>query len=246
MMARSGRRLWPWTASRGRAAAQSPRAPWRRDQYGGEKRGDGSGSAGHQQQKGENVIALIDHHGDVFAPVPVAPVKATDIVLFPKGLKALNKRATEVGLDRRGAYRNRDGGFDAAHNRTCMFHAGLIPNITEKPRNRKTTKRGRKRLCNAAIHAWRMRIERTFAWQDTCKRLLLRFARIQQRHYGMKCMASTCVHTPNIDQVWMAHTIDSDNYCHIMCFDGMDSLMETVHLPQWERGNALYPMGGQR
>jgi hypothetical protein len=34
-----------------------------------------------------------------------------------------------------------------------------------------------------------MRVERTFAWEDKFKRLLLRFERIQQRHYGMKLMA---------------------------------------------------------
>ena len=36
-----------------------------------------------------------------------------------------------------------------------------------------------------------MRVERTFAWEDKCKRLLLRFERIQQRHYGMKLLAYT-------------------------------------------------------
>jgi len=34
-------------------------------------------------------------------------------------------------------------------------------------------------------------VERTFAWEDTFKRLLLRFERNQQRHYGMKLMAYT-------------------------------------------------------
>ena len=70
---------------------------------------------------------------------------------------------------------------------------GLIPNIPGNPRNRKTTKRGRKRLFNAAIHALRMRVERTFAWEDKFKRLLLRFERIQQRHYGMKLLAYTLI-----------------------------------------------------
>ena len=113
------------------------------------------------------------------------------MVLLPEGLKALKKVAQEVGLDLRGAYLNLDGGFDSAHNRTCIFNAGMIPNIKENPRNRKTTKRGRKRLFNETIHALRMRVERTFAWEDKFKRLLLRFERIQQRHYGMKLMAYT-------------------------------------------------------
>jgi hypothetical protein len=73
--------------------------------------------------------------------------------LFPEGLQALKKVAQEVELDLRGAYLNLAGGFDSAHNRPCMCHAGLLPNIKEKPRNRKPTKRGRKRLCAAALHA---------------------------------------------------------------------------------------------
>ncbi len=78
------------------------------------------------------------------------------MILLPQGLKALKQVAKQVGADLRGAYLNLDGGFDAARNRKCMFHAGLIPNIPENPRKRKTTKRGRKRLFDAAIHALRM------------------------------------------------------------------------------------------
>ena len=96
-------------------------------------------------------------------------------------------------MDLRGAYVNLDGGFDSRANRKCIFNAGMIPNIKENPRNRKTLKRGRKRLFNAAIHALRMRVERTFAWEDKFKRLLLRFERIQQRHYGMKLLAYTLI-----------------------------------------------------
>ena len=115
------------------------------------------------------------------------------MVLLLEGLKALKKVAKEVGLDLRGAYLNLDGGFDSARNRKGIFNAGLIPNIPENPRNRQRTKRGRKRFFNAAIHALRIRVERTFAWEDKFKRLLLRFERIQQRHYGMKLMAYTLI-----------------------------------------------------
>jgi transposase len=115
------------------------------------------------------------------------------MVLLPEGLKALKKVAKQVGLDLRDAYVNLDAGFDSTYNRKCIFNAGMIPNITENPRNRKRTKRGRKRLFNAAIHALRTRVDRTFAWEDKFKRLLLRFERIQQRHFGMKLMAYTLI-----------------------------------------------------
>ena len=123
----------------------------------------------------------------------MAPVNETDMVLLPQSLKALKQVAKQVGLDLRGAYLNLDGGFDSAHNRKCIFNAGLIPNIKENPRNRKTTKRGRKRLFNAALHMLRMRVERTFAWEDKFKRLLIRFERIQQRHYAMKLLGYTMI-----------------------------------------------------
>src|SRR5713101_216718 len=109
----------------------------------------------------------MDNNGYVLAPLPVAPVNEADMVLLPKGLKALKQVAKEVGLDLRGAYVNLDGGFDSTRNRKLFF--------------------------NAAIHALRARVERTFAWEDKFKRLLLRFERIQQRHYGMKLMAYTLI-----------------------------------------------------
>jgi hypothetical protein len=123
----------------------------------------------------------------------VAPVNTTDILLLPDGLKALKRVAKMVGLDLEGAYLNLDAGFDSTHNRKCIFTAGMIPNIKENPRNRKCTKRGRKRLFNEAIHALRTRVDRTFAWEDKFKRLLLRFERIQQRPYGMKLLAYTLI-----------------------------------------------------
>jgi hypothetical protein len=47
---------------------------------------------------------MTDNHGYVLAPLPVAPVNETDMVLLPKGLQALKQVAKEVGLDLRGAY----------------------------------------------------------------------------------------------------------------------------------------------
>jgi len=69
---------------------------------------------------GEKVIAIIDNHGYVLAPVPVAPVHIADMVLLPEGLKALKKVAKEVGLHLRGAYLNLDGGVDSSPH--CDTH----------------------------------------------------------------------------------------------------------------------------
>ena len=136
---------------------------------------------------------MTDNNGSVLAPLPVAPVNKTDMVLFPEGLKTLKRVAKMTGLVLAGAYCNLDGGFDSKRNRKLIFNAGMIPNIKENPRHRKTPKRGRTRFFNEAIHALRMHVERTFAWEDKFKRLLIRFERIQQRHYGMKLLGYTMI-----------------------------------------------------
>jgi transposase len=115
------------------------------------------------------------------------------MVLLPESLKVLKRVVKTVGLTLTGAYLNLDAGFDSTHNRKCIFNAGMIPNIKENPRNRKRMKRGRKRLFNEVIHALRTRVDRTFAWEDKFKRLLLRFEHIQQRHFGMKLLAYTLI-----------------------------------------------------
>ena len=76
-----------------------------------------------------------------------------EMVLLPDGLNALKKVAKMAGWVLKGAYLNLDAGFDPTHNRKMIFSAGMVPNIKEHPRHRKTTKRGRKRLFNEAIHA---------------------------------------------------------------------------------------------
>ena len=87
-------------------------------------------------------------------------------MLLPEGLNALKRMARLADLKIGGSYLNLDGGFDSRYNRKAIFNAGLIPNIKENPRNREIPKHGRKRLFNAAIHSLRLRVERTFAWED--------------------------------------------------------------------------------
>jgi Transposase DDE domain len=145
---------------------------------------------------------MTDNHGYVLFPLSVAPVNETDMLLLPDGLNALKRVANMVGLVLAGAYLNLDSGFDSKHNRQRIFNAGMIPNITENPRNRKRTKQGRKQFFNAAIHALRTRVDRTFAWEDKFRRLLLRFEHMQQRHFGMKLLAYTLINVRGRVPVW--------------------------------------------
>ena len=71
----------------------------------------------------------------------------------------------------------------------------MIPNIPENKRNRKNTKRGKKRIYSASIFKERFwTVERLFAWEDKFKRLLLRFERKSENHFGLKLIAYSMIH----------------------------------------------------
>lgn len=139
------------------------------------------------------MIALVDNHGYILSPLTIAPVNEVDMVLLPQGLKDLKRVARAAGLTLPGAVLNLDAGFDSKTNRKCIFNAGLRPNIKENPRNRQKPKRGRKRFFDAVLYKLRFIVERTFAWEDKFKRLLLRFETKQSHHLGFKLIAFTLI-----------------------------------------------------
>jgi hypothetical protein len=136
---------------------------------------------------------VVDNHGYILSPLTVAPVNGVDLGLLPDGLKDLKRVARAVGLDVTGAILNLDAGFDSKANRKGIFNAGLTPNIKENPRNRQKPKRGRKRFFDEIRYKLRFTVERTFAWEDKFKRLLLRFETKQVRHLGFKLLAFTLI-----------------------------------------------------
>ncbi len=157
------------------------------------KGGDGIGYSGHKHQRGEKVVAIVDNNGYVLAPYTIAPVNKNDCILLPDSLGNLSNIARTTGFAIKGSILNLDGVFDSKNNRKAIFNRGMVPNIPENKRNRKKTKRGRKRLFDEGIHALRLTVERTFAWEDKFKRLLLRFERIQSRHFTFKLLAYTMI-----------------------------------------------------
>jgi hypothetical protein len=139
------------------------------------------------------VLALVDNHGYVLSPLTLAPVNEVDLRLLPAGLQDLKRVACEAGLDLTGAVLNLDAGFDSKANRKSVDNAGLKPNLKENPRNRQQPKRGRHRFFAEVLYKLRFIVERTFAWEDKFKRLLLRFETKQNHHLGFKLLAFTLI-----------------------------------------------------
>lgn len=96
----------------------------------------------------------------------------------------------KIGASISGSIMSLDGVYDSKKNRKAIFNSKMTPNIPENKRNRKQNKIGKKRLFDQDIFSERFQtIERLFAWEDKFKRLLLRFERKSENHFGLKLIA---------------------------------------------------------
>ena len=158
------------------------------------KGGDNLGFSGHKHFKGDKVVAFCDRHCNIIAPFIAAPGNRNESPLLQKALPQVTRIAKQVGLDLNQAFVSLDGVYDSRANRKAIFNRGMIPNIPENPRGRKTPKRGRQPIFAPAIFQERFQtIERVFAREDKFRRLLLRFERISELHYALKSLAYTMI-----------------------------------------------------
>jgi transposase len=158
------------------------------------KGGDNLGHSGHKHLKGDKVVALCDRHCNVIAPFVTAAGNRNESPLLRHALPRHSQMARAIGMDVQGAIVSLDGVYDCRANRKAIFNRGMVPNIPENARGRKTPKRGRKRRFDPTIFEERFRtIERVFAWEDKFRRLLLRFERISDVHYAFKTLAYTMI-----------------------------------------------------
>jgi len=158
------------------------------------KGGDNLGFNGHKHIKGDKVVAFCDRNCNVIAPFVTAPGNRNESPLLRKVLPQVTHIARTVGFNLKSTIVSLDGVYDSKANRKAIFNRGMIPNINENPRGRKTPKPGPKRFFVPAIFQERFcTIERIFAWEDKFKRLLLRFERISELHYALKSLAYTMI-----------------------------------------------------
>lgn len=158
------------------------------------KGGDNLGFSGYKHLKGDKVVAFCDRTCNVIAPFIAALGHRNESPLLQEALPQVTRIAKKVGLDLNKTLVSLDGVYDSRANRKAIFNRGMVPNIPENRRGRKTQKRGRKAIFDPAIFQERFcTIERVFAWEDKFRRLLLRFERISRLHYALKSLAYTMI-----------------------------------------------------
>jgi len=130
-----------------------------------------------KKAKTSNILAITDGNGYIIASTRIIAGNHNDAYCLKLNLGSAIKSMKRLGLNIYGAMFNADKAFDTKAARKLCFNHGLIPNIAENKRNRKRPKRGRKRLFNKEIFKHRFTSERSFAWIDKFRSLLIRFER---------------------------------------------------------------------
>ena len=158
------------------------------------KGGDNIGFNGHKKIKGDKVVAFCDRNCNVVAPFVAAPGNHNELPLLRAALPNVMRIARCCWPDLQGTIVSLDGVYDCRANRKAIFNRGMVPNINPNPRGRKSAKRSRKPLFDAAIFRERFNtIELVFGWEDKLRRLMLRFERLSQLHYAFKTLAYSMI-----------------------------------------------------
>lgn len=130
---------------------------------------------GRKKARTSNVLVLSNQAG---LPLYIGTIQAgnqQDLFEIKAEFKQLRAWAKRVGLAWHKVRLNMDKGFDSKALRTICFRYGLIPNVKPIERQRRRAKPGPKRLFDEAAYKRRFVCERTFAWFDSFRTLLIRF-----------------------------------------------------------------------
>ena len=118
-----------------------------------------------------------------------------DTILLPESLDHLADMADLIGFDLKGSYLTLDPGFWSAYNRRKIRQIKMFPVI--KPNRGSTMDEKKLELMyanfNETIYKERYRIERTFAWQDTYRKLVIRYETLEATHNGLKYLAYSMI-----------------------------------------------------
>ncbi len=141
------------------------------------KGGESVAYQGRKKAKTSNILPVTDKEGFIVATTGLIAGNHNDAYNLKPHLQEIFKSMKRLSLDFQSAFFNADKAFDTRDARKTCFNHGVVPNIAENKRNRKTAKRGRKRFFNTEVHKRRFTCERTYAWVDKFRALLIRFDR---------------------------------------------------------------------
>ena len=127
----------------------------------------------------------------------IKPVNVHDTKLFGESFTNLLETANLLNLDIDESYFTLDSGFDSLFNKTIISEARLIPIIKFNLRGLKDREKIERIFYDFEtiefIYKERYKIERCFAWEDTYRKLVIRYERLQSTFMGFRYLAYSMI-----------------------------------------------------
>ena len=144
---------------------------------------------GRKKSKTSNMLILTDNQGMPLAcSDPIAGNHNDAFELVPVFGKMLDKlQLSMIPVD--GLFLNADAGFDTEDFRTYCFQKEIIGNIDQNKRNGS----GYDHLFDDLLYKYRFVVERTNAWLDAFKSILIRFETNSKHWKALNLLAFTVI-----------------------------------------------------
>lgn len=135
--------------------------------------GQAVGYQGRKKAKTTNALFLTDKDGIPLAMSPVVAGNHNDLFEINSqfGRMISDLRKAKIPID--GLFMNADAGFDSSGFRKFCIKNGIIPNFDHNKRNSKTN--DYQHVLDELLYKERFSVERTNAWLDAFKMILVRF-----------------------------------------------------------------------
>jgi transposase len=112
-------------------------------------------------------------------------------VILPESLSKLIFFMTQIGVELHGSVFTLDTGFDSQKNKDLIKEQKMIPVIYPNRRNTKDPIAIALLFSgfNKELYVERYKVERTFGWQDTYRKLAISYDRLEEIRLGSRNLA---------------------------------------------------------
>lgn len=143
------------------------------------------------------MLAIADNRGNIIAPLVARPVNVHDSKLFYESFINLLEIADSLELEIKNSHLTLDSGFDNAETKSEIIFREMIPVIKPNPRRTKNREKIQKTLDDfkllESIYKERHNIERCFAWEDTYRKLAVRYEKLQSTFLGFRYLSYSMI-----------------------------------------------------
>ena len=140
-------------------------------------------------------MTITDNQGLIVSPITTKPVNHHGTTILPEAFAVLITFTHRIGMDLSASALTLDSGFDSKENHKIIKEHGLLRAIYPNRRNAKgpIVIARKLRWFNKDMDKERYKVERTFGWQGTYRKLALSYDKLKETRLGFRNLAYSMI-----------------------------------------------------